>query len=107
MVTEEYVREWLAKEREYTIAKFGLELDNQHVQDLAVGDDNDKWWEQQFNNYLHRVSILGPDTPAGRQAAAKFVATAIGFLEAIVRVHGPLPKPGVPSGENLDLLGEL
>lgn len=101
MDTEEYVRQWLAIERGYTIEKFGVDLDNQHLREGFA------WWEQQFLNYFHRAQVLGLDTPGGRQAAAKFVATAVGMLEAVVREFGPLPKPGVPSGENLDLLGEL
>lgn len=106
METEEYVRQWLAREREYTIAKFGLDLDNLHTREWDYRDEVD-WWNQQFDNYYTRAGILGLDNPNGRQALAKFVATAVGMLEAAVRVHGPLPKPGVPSGENLDLLGEL
>lgn len=100
IIDPEYVRAWLAQERDYTIAKFGLDLDDQHV---AEGME---WWEQQFLNYIGRADVLGLDSPGGRQAAAKFVATALGFLEAVVRVHGPLPEPGVPSGENLNTVFE-
>lgn len=96
---EELIRAWLAQEREYTVQKFGLELDDQHVREWGGPDD---WWEVQFQNYLGRANVLGLDTIAGRQALAKFVATAVGMLEAAVRVYGPLPLPGVPSGENLD-----
>lgn len=104
--TEEYVRQWLTREREYTIAKFGLDLDDRHVKEFGK-DFFDQWWEQQFDNYLHRAKVLGLDTPGGRQALAKFVATGVGMLEAAVRAYGPLPKPGVSSGENLDKVGEL
>lgn len=100
MTTEEYVRAWLAGERQYTIDKFGIELDNQHVSESRTFE----WWEQQFDNYLHRAGIFGLDTINGRQALAKFVATAVGMLEAAVRVYGPLPEPGVPSGYNLDTI---
>lgn len=103
METEEYVREWLARERAYTIDKFGLDQDNDHT----PLDNWNLWWDQQFENYLHRAHVLGLDTPNGRQALAKFVATAVGLLETAVRLYGPLPKPGVPSGENLGLLGQL
>lgn len=105
METDEYVRQWLAKEREYTIRKFGLDLDNQHTQEWG-GTPGD-WWDTQFDNYLGRANVLGLNTPGGRQALAKYVATAVGMLESAVRLYGPLPKPGVPSGEGLDFLGEL
>lgn len=101
MTTEEYVRNWLSGERSYTIGKFGLDADNEHIAEFVALGVEEGWWDQQFANYLHRAKVLGLDTPAGRQAAAKFVATAVGFLEAVVRQYGPLPEPGVPSGENL------
>lgn len=96
METEEYVREWLRKERQYTIQKFGLDADDEHT-NIYVGD----WWEQQLNNYLYRARVLGIDSINGRQALAKFVATGVGMLEACVRKYGPLPIPGVTSGDNL------
>lgn len=87
---------WLLDERQYTLNKFGIEADKEHVEDF----NNDKpWWENQFENYLHRAKILGLDTPVGRQALAKFVSTALGMLAATIDVYGPLPKAGVPSGE--------
>lgn len=100
METEEYVREWLKRERAYTLEKFGIDKDNQHIIDWQEG--NQEWWEQQLSNYLYRAGILGLDKGGGRQALAKFVATAVGMLEASVRMFGPLPEPGVTSGENLD-----
>lgn len=100
METEEYVRLWLAGERSYTLDKFGIDADNQHIGEWAELDLNaTNWWETQFDNYLGRAGVLGLDNPGGRQAFAKFVATAVGALEAVVRVYGPLPAPGVPSGE--------
>lgn len=103
METEEYVREWLKRERDYTLAKFGLDQDNQHILEWAEERTED-WWDQQLENYYHRARVLGLDTVNGRQALAKFVATSVGMLEAAVRQYGPLPEPGVTSGENLDNL---
>lgn len=101
MKTEEYVREWLKGERAYTLDKFGLETDNQHVHEWDYRDEED-WWNQQFDNYYTRAGVLTLENMNGRQALAKFVATAVGMLEATVRMYGPLPEPGVTSGENLD-----
>lgn len=106
-----YVRKWLADERNYTIKKFGLELDDINTRwwnNLQTHRQfESSWWESQFTNYLGRAQILTLDTPNGRQALAKFVATGIGMLEAAVRIYGELPEPGVPSGENLDKLREI
>lgn len=102
METEEYVRRWIMGEREYTIRKFGLGLDDEHVQAFSDNEYDNDWWVKQFENYLGRAWILKLDTVNGRQALAKFVATGVGMLEAAVRVYGPLPEPGVTSGENLD-----
>lgn len=103
-VVAEYVLGWLRDERAYQIEKFGLEQDDQHTQEWAVlqtaNEFSESWWEKQFENYLGRASVIGLDTPNGRQALAKFVATAVGMLEAAIRLYGPLPEPGVPSGQN-------
>ncbi len=87
---------WLVAERSYQIAKFGVEQDDQHTQE---GLDYEGWWWQQLTNYYHRAKTLGLDVAVGRQALAKFVATGCGLLESVIRVHGPLPPPGVSSGE--------
>lgn len=94
------VLDWLDEERVYTIEKFGTDKDRFHVEefkDAAVGRST--WWEMQLDNYYFRAKVLGLDTPGGRQALAKFVATAVGMLAATIQVYGPLPEPGVPSGE--------
>jgi hypothetical protein len=88
--------EWLVRERDYQVNKFGVGLDDQHT---LQGLGEDSWWWQQLMNYFHRSKVLGLDTPVGRQAFAKFAATSCGLLESIIRVYGSLPNPGVSSGE--------
>lgn len=88
--------EWLVRERTYQVNKFGTVADDKHT---LQGLNEDGWWWQQLMNYFHRARILGLEIPGGRQALAKFVATGCGLLESVVRTHGPLPAPGVPSGE--------
>lgn len=90
---------WLRGERAYQLGKFGIESDDKHTR-IGLGEES--WWWRQLTNYYHRASVLGLNTPVGRQALAKFVATACGLLESAVRLYGPLPRPGVPSGDNLD-----
>jgi hypothetical protein len=88
--------EWLVREREYQVNKFGTDLDDEHS---LQGFGDDSWWWQQLTNYYHRSKVLGVDTPGGRQAIAKFSATSCGLLESVIRIYGPLPQPGVSSGE--------
>lgn len=102
METEEYVRLWLAGERDYTLDKFGIDQDNRHI--VEWNDSDPSWWNQQLDNYYHRARLLGLTTPNGRQALSKYVATAVGMLEATVRMYGPLPEPGASSGYNLETL---
>lgn len=110
-LVEDYVRNWLKDERAYTLHKFGIEKDNLHIKVWNIletpNEYDESWWSTQLDNYYFRAGILGLDTVNGRQALAKFVATAIGMLEACVREFGYLPEPGVPSGENLDNLRTL
>lgn len=94
------VFEWLVRERHYQLEKFGHGVDDAHTKE-GLGEDS--WWWQQLSSYYTRARVLGLDIPVGRQAIAKYAATACGLLESIVRVYGPLPPPGVPSG---DLSGE-
>lgn len=87
---------WLVKEHAYQVRKFGTSLDDDHTASGALAPDG--WWSRQLNNYYHRARILGLENLVGRQALAKYVATACGLLESVIRVHGELPPPGVPSG---------
>jgi len=90
------VFEWLIREREYQVQKFGTELDDEHTRE-GLGEAS--WWWRQLTTYYHRAHVLTLETPVGRQALAKFTATACGLLESVVRRFGPLPPPGVSSGE--------
>lgn len=87
---------WLVAERRYQLDKFGVELDDEHTRQ---GLHQDGWWWRQLTNYFGRAHVLNLANPSGRQALAKFTATACGLLESAIRVYGELPEPGVPSGE--------
>lgn len=91
-----HVFSWLMQERTYQVRKFGTDLDDEHT---LQGLDEETWWLRQLMTYYHRSTVLGLDNPLGRQALAKYVATACGLLESVVRVYGPLPPAGVPSGD--------
>lgn len=96
---EAYARQvfvWLVRERGYQLKKFGTQLDDEHTE--ASGLQADGWWSHQLQMYYHRAGVLGLEHLNGRQALAKYVATACGLLESVVRVHGWLPAPGLTSG---------
>jgi hypothetical protein len=88
---------WLRGERALQIRHFGAERDDQHTRE-GLGEGS--WWVSQLDRYFGRARELGLETSGGRQALAKFVATAIALLESAVRLYGPLPSPGVPLGQN-------
>lgn len=80
---------WLGGERAYQLAKFGIDADDGHT---AEGLGEGSWWWRQLTTYLHRGAItLGVGTPGGRQALAKYAATACGLAESVIRSAGPLP----------------
>jgi hypothetical protein len=87
---------WLVRERNYQLAKFGTGRDDANTVESGLSEDG--WWTRQLAMYYHRARLLQLDNVRGRQALAKYVATACGLLESAARVHGPLPEPGVPSG---------
>lgn len=93
----DYVLGWLRDERDYTAGKYGLDNDDAGTLELGV-----EYWSERVQDRLHRATLLGIDTPVGRQAFAKVVSTAMMGLESVDRTHGELPEPGVTSGENLD-----
>lgn len=71
-----------------------------HDERLKLDGVNDEsFWFRQIFQYVDRARIFGLDTFQGRQALAKSIMTMIGCIESVIRVYGPLPAPGVPSGE--------
>ncbi|KKK56708.1 hypothetical protein LCGC14_3061830 [marine sediment metagenome] len=92
------VRMWLRQEWDYQIRKHGrAETDVQRQRIRTFGQDDD-WFRHALDQYYHRAEVLGLDTPVGRQALAKFVATGVGMLDSVIEEHGHLPPPGTPSG---------
>lgn len=92
--------DWYVGEVQYADRKFPADQRSDH--DRAIRLDNlspDSFWFRQIMQYADRVRLFGLDTPQGRQALAKMTMTMIGCVESTIRVYGPLPAPGVPSGE--------
>lgn len=88
---------WLDEEWGYVARKFG-NVTTSYWDDALLEGDLDEWTRQAVQ-YLDRAKAFGLDTPAGKQAVAKFAATAVALAGSVVRVHGDLPRGGTPSGE--------
>lgn len=93
---------WLLHEREsYSHKKYPRDDEMHHKLTIdmrqygLVGGE----WEVFLGNYLRRAQLFGIESPQGRQAFAKYIVTCMAALEMAIAVHGPMPKPGVPSGE--------
>lgn len=97
----EEVNEWIRIERaghadvkyDSTLRDEGLV--NMQEQGLEMGG----YWDDFIKQYLHRASLFGLETPQGRQALGKAIVTAHACLETAIEAFGPMPTPGVPSGE--------
>ncbi len=102
----EHFRKWIDKERIYADNKFQRQRKNQDEEISADGFSEESFWYNQVTQYFWRANILGLDNPAGRQALAKAYMTLGGAVESMIRVYGPLPEPGHPSGEIREWNGE-
>ena len=94
-----HITRWIKLETRYADSKFG---DQRELHDREMRDgklDPDGFWYRQIHQYIDRVRILGIENPQGRQTLAKSLMTMRGSLESAVRVYGPLPTPGLTSGE--------
>ena len=104
----QHLYEWVAVEEEYVAAKFDAER-GKHDEYLRTYDFD--FWERQIIQYLDRARLFlyeAGEAPLGQrralelraqQALAKGMMTLKGCVEATIRVYGPLPAPGEPSGE--------
>ncbi len=107
-----HLYEWVTLEEVYVEKKFGSQRGS-HDETLMLTDLS-AFWTRQIVQYLDRAELfLGgyhrscldkeePDTKlklAAQQAMAKCMMTSKGLVESSIRVFGPLPLPGVPSGE--------
>lgn len=94
------VGNWLHDERyKYADTKYNdkNEVDYHMQVDSGIGENS--WYEGFIGNYFKRAQLFGLNTPQGRQALGKMIVTCLDALESSVRVFGPMPRAGVPSGE--------
>ncbi len=93
------VRKWVADERHlYADQKWHEGSNEAHaIQRMATNDQ--QWWFDYIERYLNQARLQGLDSIQGRQALGKAIITCYSTLETSCLVYGPLPEPGVPSGE--------
>lgn len=90
-----HVKLWVELERaSYAVKKW--EVDNAELQRQVIEDGT---WVNFPHSCLQRAMGMGLDTPQGRQALGKVISTCESLLARAVDFHGPMPKPGTPSGE--------
>jgi len=109
----QHLYRWMDREEYYVAGKFDDERDGrdeglQHF-------DIDEFWAPQIIQYLDRARVFLTGASVNRdpaetrelvlkaqQALAKGMMTFKGCVESSIRVYGPLPAPGVASGEIQD-----
>ena len=102
MSVEQQVRNWLVGEREqYAKLKWSPPTAAKAHRDCVIGEGPTTWHDW-AGNYIKRAVMFGLDTPQGRQALGKTIVTLIHVLETAVEEYGPMPAPGVPSGEIIE-----
>lgn len=109
----EHLYQWVAAEEEYVAAKFDDER-NGHDEQMRNDPELDFWIRQvvQYYDRARHFLIAAKRERIGageegaeylekkaQQAICKGMMTAKGMAESSIRVFGPLPKPGVSSGE--------
>lgn len=94
------VNVWLYRERAlYADKKYDDEKRHEGVRLMATEGLGGEYWDVFLTNYWSRAKLLDVSTPQGRQALGKLIVTFHAALEAAVVAFGPMPEPGVPSGE--------
>lgn len=102
---------WVRAEENYVAGKFDDQRDGHDESMLVDHMRNEGFWLRQIVQYYDRARIffdaaLDSSDPEeirhlqmrGQQALAKAFMTAKGAVESSIRVFGPLPAPGVSSG---------
>jgi len=107
-----HLYKWIAAEENYVADKFD---DQRNGHDETLKEyDIEQFWVRQVVQYYDRASAFlkaakeareHNDDVGGRhleqraqQAIAKAMMTAKGMAESSIRVYGPMPRPGMPSG---------
>lgn len=95
-----YIGGWIDVERmSYADVKYAEDGDNRAMLVKAMQDGDWQRWSDFAMQYVKKAEIFGFDSEKGRQQLGKAIVTLLHTLETAVMVHGPMPKPGLTSGE--------
>lgn len=106
---------WIKEEERYVREKYDDGRQQRETHDEAMATrDLEAFWTRQILQYLDRAAAFLKDAQVAdndlkrerleklaQQALAKGFMTFKGCVESSIRVFGPMPKPGVSSGEIL------
>lgn len=95
----DHVAAWVAAERAGHADRKFSGSNRAMVRDAMAADGLGDRLQAFVANYMRRAELVGLDTLQGRQALGKAAVTLLDFCEHAVILHGPMPAPGVPSGE--------
>lgn len=95
------LRYWISEERtKYADRKYETRGKNRDALIKAMKTEGmNGIWLVHIQNYIGRANTLGLETLQGRQAMGKAIVTMMHCLETAIEEYGPMPLPGVPSGE--------
>ncbi len=96
--TNDQVFRWLHHERQFQRRIYSDLDDNRSRMSFSNHSEN-SWWTR-LHKYWDQAELVTPASDIGRELIAKFTAVAVGMLESIVRVYGPLPEPAISSTED-------
>lgn len=96
---------WLHNERQFQ-RRIYSDLDDDRSR-MPFNDHSENSWWTRLHKYWDQAELVTPSSPVGRELIAKFAAVAVGMLESIVRVYGPLPEPAISSTEDKSKLVPL
>lgn len=96
------VAEWIGVERkDYADHKYrsGSETRAKLIESMREhGLSIEGEWDVFIQNQLSRVALVPVESEQGRQHLGKLIVILLHALETAVEVHGPMPKPAVPTG---------
>jgi len=93
---------WLHNERQFQRRVYS-DMDDNRSRIPFTDHSENSWWTR-LHKYWDQAEIVTPSSAVGRELIAKFAAVAVGMLESIVRVYGPLPEPAISSTEDMTRL---
>lgn len=96
--------DWMLSERRWQQRILDFNDDERTTVDGAKGSKGS--WHQLLWKYFDRSQGFGLETDQGGTNLFIFVSLGVAYLESVMQVFGPLPEPGLASGEKV-MIGRL